>query len=102
MNVFAPDRTKLVTVSVECELLAAGRFMRQTPAGHRIFFKSCKVVATTWKMPPVSTGGIVCFFFQFQQAVINERATLEGEQKREKERRGKRHETAAGRAKWKE
>lgn len=76
--------------------------MGQTPAGHRIFLKSCKVVATTWKMPLVSTGGIV-WFFHLRQAVIDERATLEGEQKREKEGEGgKRHETTADSTRWKE
>lgn len=75
--------------------------MGRTPVGHRIFLKSCKVVATTWKMPLMSSGGIV-WLFHLQQAVIDERGTLEWKQKREKEREEKRHETGADKAGWKE
>lgn len=49
----------------------------------------------------MSSGGMV-WLFHLQQAVIDERGTLEWKQKREKEREEKRHETGADKAGWKE
>lgn len=90
VNVSSVVWSGLLTVSNECELLAAGRFMGRTPAEERIFLKSCKVVATTRKSP-TRPRGVLFIFFTSNRLMIDERGLSEkgtepeGASEREKE-----------------